>query len=180
MMSNLWTIKDFAANDKNLVIFSLKSMGRSDLASVPAGGKRANNRANSIKEQKIDITLKGNQSRVTAHKPQKKQSNPVVSNKVALNKGAPARPSGFKRVEWAKLSLADKIKTAALFPAPKGKKKPGKAPQPKAASAKNVPFKPAKAGLMHQEGHMSSLTSEMAFNSAWGAYQQDRDPGGEF
>lgn len=149
MSDNIWTIKPIAKGDKNFVIFSLGSLGRADINSLPAGGSRANNRQNQVKNGIFDLKLNGSKTTMTrakaplanqkkkqaprplivavsAKNPPRKAALPAVakrnggSKKVGTNQVKLSRPKNFPRPAWNKMSYEEKLKKVkSLKPIPR-------------------------------------------------------------
>lgn len=133
MSKQLWILSDDLKGSKNIVIFALKSMGRSDLLSTGAGSSRANQRQQQIKNPSINVLVGGQDTckvvpskggaantnqRKKAQKP--KAAKPAKAGKaVTSNAQRLRKPSGFPRPSWDKASNSEKLKIIEEFRAPK-------------------------------------------------------------
>lgn len=153
-MTQKWTIKDkIDGDDKNFVIFSLRSLGRSDILSLPAGSSRKNKRSENIKASHMSITFDGAKSKAAQVAPPKpkaakpgKAAKAAKPAKAAKAKGAPKpakpskvggggglkKPAGLPAPRWYKATHQEKLEFIKTWvwnpPVPKSKQgvKPAK------------------------------------------------------
>jgi hypothetical protein len=168
--TNVWEAVEFSKNrnGKNIVVFSLNSLGRSDLHSIPAGGSgRKVQRQQQIKNSTLDIIINGKDFKAVPSKNggQKKGGKPVSGKPAKAAKAAkpakaaqsskasnqnvsraqiPKRPKGVPRSAWRSLTLAEKSSYIPMnqrkFYAPEFSKKIG--PHPKVGPVhRNIPIR---------------------------------------
>lgn len=96
-MTQKWTIKDkIDGDDKNFVIFSLRSLGRSDILSLPAGSSRKNKRSENIKASHMSITFDGVKSKAAQVAPPKAPQKPKLAKPAKTAKAAKPASAGAK------------------------------------------------------------------------------------
>jgi hypothetical protein len=133
MTQNVWSIKEsIDKGDKNFIVLSLRSLGRADLTSVPAGSTRANKRAQQIKSGNVDFTFNGSKSSIKPSgvplKSQPKQAKPAKAGKprqspakvASAQKPSKAaqsvqRPLGFSRKKWESIPINQRQSVVASF-----------------------------------------------------------------
>jgi hypothetical protein len=139
MSVNIWEAKEgVKKNDKNVVIFSLRSFGRSDLTSLLAGSGRSRQRNQNKTNMTYDISVNRSGAKVNKNQPKKEarpQRKPAKAAKAA--KAASSRPSndrlvrpkGLPRAKWNSASLEMKKRLIAQGPLVQGQGK--RKPNPK-------------------------------------------------
>ncbi len=137
MSVNVWELKDGVnQNDKNIVIFSLRSFGRSDLNGLLAGSKRSRQRNQNKTNMTFDIGLSRSGAKVnkTNQKSRPNAGRGKVANAAKAGKPAKAkravnpqqasqaskdqlvRPKGLPRNKWNSASLETKKRYVAEGP----------------------------------------------------------------
>jgi outer membrane biosynthesis protein TonB len=136
MSTNVWSLKERARNDKNLVILSLRSLGRADLPSLPAGSKRANKRSDKIKENTFDIRVTGKDVKLipSKGKAQPPQAKQPAKKKVRYTKAEREAYKASKASQPKPKPKPSKAAASGQKP-PKTKERPKKASKPAKAKA---------------------------------------------
>lgn len=137
MTQSIWQINSAPRKgDKNLLIFSIRSVGNATLHSAPAGSNRAVKKQNQNNAQLFDFNIQGNKTKVqqqkkvnakpgapTKHAKQAK-ANPANGNKSAKIK----KPASFPNTEWSKMTVSQRSQLVQFMSSKPPQKKAPKPP----------------------------------------------------